>query len=90
MKPLEPGCKAMIIGGRCKENIGKVVTVGQYLGDFFQEIALLRDRDIWEVDKNILFTNGDYQKMCSGKTMQRIDGNDTKTIETKKELEIKV
>ncbi len=85
---IEPGCKAIIIGGICPENYGKIVTVGKFIGESMK----CSDNDIWEVDKPILFKSTITDKivgthyLCSEKTMQRID--DHKTTEFKcRELE---
>ncbi len=92
MSNLEPGCKAIIVGGRCKENLGKMVTVGGFIGRKILDGLPSGDSDLWEVDQPILFrTTGIVKEsmryLCSGSTMQRIDDHDTNLIESKKELE---
>lgn len=81
---LEPGCTAIIIGGVCEENIGKIVTIGKFIGEFID----CKNKDMWEVNKPILFRRVRSKEeivlyLCSDKTMQRID--DHKIQETEKE-----
>lgn len=43
---IEKGCLALVINSACPENIGKCVTVGNFLGRYEDFI----DNDLWEVD----------------------------------------
>ena len=75
---LEPGCKAIIIGGRCKENIGKIITCLNYVGTHKDKLVIFADHDLWEVDKKITFRGNSGESirelnLCSAKTTQRID-----------------
>ena len=89
MSNLEPGCLAIIIDGvnhpNHKTNIGKIVTVGSYIGF----IKGMYGKDYWEVDR-IMFTNKGrtiyYNREIN---MQRIDDHDEK-IEDKELLEMEI
>lgn len=87
MKPIENGCTAIVIGA-VPENMGLVVTVGDFIG----EKTTATPTDIWEVDKPLLWTNtngdpcGTYYE-ASEKTLFRIDDDPEESdIETKEEL----
>ena len=69
---LETGCKAIVTRGR-KSNLGKFVTVGNFIGTL---PGFLHD-DIWEVDKE-MDTNNEPNFMNSGANMQRIDDHPEK------------
>ena len=91
MSNLELGCKAMIVGGRCEENIGKIVTVGNFIGDPSCGFNTFSSKDYWEVNQKILFLTAWmkyplYEYFCSGKTLRRIDDHDTILVKSKKEL----
>ncbi len=84
---LEPGCMAMIVGGVVKSNHGMIVKVGNFIGDPLKGSVIDRDLDIWEVNKLVTFRNiragvktYNTHYMASGKTMQRIDDNETKCL----------
>ena len=51
---IEKGCLAIVIAGRCSENIGKVVRVGDFVG----QLPDSRLKDYWQVDKSMKFANG--------------------------------
>ena len=91
MSNLEPGCKAIIIKGFCNENYGKIVIVGNFIGRHPYDTGNWDVTDYWEIDQEILFMN-EYQekayfKLCSGKTMRRIDDHNTdEFFTTEKEL----
>lgn len=88
MSELEPGCKAMIITGMNIENIGKIVTVGVFIG----KINGYNGDDFWEVDREIVFhyEHGNGKGVCfvsHEKDMRRLDDHDTENyFESKKEL----
>lgn len=75
MKPIEEGCLAIIVKGaqnpKYETNIGKVVTVGKFIGDKkgFQP-------DLWEVDISIQYESGAKYNLCPEYTMERIDDED--------------
>ena len=66
---LEPGCKAIIVSGYCKSNIGKIVTCLNYIG----KTIGFGNTDLWGVDSPVLFSSGNTHYKCSAATMQRID-----------------
>ena len=73
MKPIEKGCTAMVIGS-VPENIGIVVTVGNFIG----EKPMTDPTDLWEVDKPLLWVNEIGRPIntfyeASEKTLFRID-----------------
>lgn len=83
MKPLEPGCLAIIINSRIGNN-GKVVTVGNFLG----HVKLYLGEDFWEVSPGILTDRGRISHVGHESQLMRIDdfnGDDVK--ERTKELE---
>ena len=75
MKPIEPGCLAMVIGGD-QEGVdaGKVVTVVRFIGSD----GPLGHQDLWEVDKALSWRStlgGDYlRRACPERFLIRIDG----------------
>jgi hypothetical protein len=72
---------AIIVSGVCRENYGKIVRVGNFIGTKIHESGqLFNDHDLWEVNKKIKFGWAGYYHLCSGKTMQRIDDNETKCL----------
>lgn len=86
-KKIEKGCMAIIIGGFVKSNTGKIVKVGNFIG----EKPFFGDSDLWEIDRLIDFNNPMNIKtqhaMCSEKTMQRIGDEDiTQQKETTKSI----
>ena len=66
LKPIEPGCLAMVIDKDHLENHGKIVTVGNYLGKFKtfyvelnnisppQKYGIVIGEDVWEVSEKLL------------------------------------
>lgn len=50
LKPIEPGCLAVIIGARVPENNGKVVRVIEYVGDYVQNHPLMYR---WRIDTKL-------------------------------------
>lgn len=72
MKPIEEGCTAIIVDGRVESNIGKIVTVGRFIGrkNGFEA------HDLWKINKSLLHIFGDRHFMCSEKLMERIDDTD--------------
>lgn len=75
---IEKGCMAIIVDGLCQSNIGKVVTVVNYLGD----VPYLRTNGYWEVDQLMEFTDGVYRYINRESCMKRIDDQDL-SIKTK-------
>jgi hypothetical protein len=63
MKPIEEGCRVLVIKGLV-ENIGKVCTVGKYIGEgpFILDTAGARhklySRNVWEVDQGMVVRKG--------------------------------
>lgn len=56
MKKIEKGCTAIICNGLIEENIGKIVTVGNFIGkipliEYKKGYAILEGDDWWEVNK---------------------------------------
>jgi hypothetical protein len=51
---IEKGCLAIVVAGRCSENIGKVVRVGDFVGQLPDSRLL---KDYWQVDKPMKFAN---------------------------------
>ena len=84
---IETGCLALVVGCFCKENNGKVVTVGKYIGS--HPNSMLPQN--WEVDVSIEMVNYiTFQKMPSvffidESNLLRIDGYEpTKRDEVEK------
>ena len=68
MKKIEEGCLALVVGGRVKENLGKIVRVGKFIGKYNNPDHIFMGDDWWEVDKlmimryeNSLFLNDTYK-----------------------------
>ena len=81
MKPIEKGCMAIIIDGAGeKRNVGKIVTVGSFIG----EIEGFCGNNNWNVDQPILFTGGEYKNFIQQSYLERIDDGETPI--TKKDL----
>ena len=86
LKPIETGCLAMIIKSRAG-NEGKVVTVGNFIG----EVPWYHGKNRWEIDQLVKATNdrGDM-KSCNHVRedyMMRIDGEDFSHEVFEEELE---
>lgn len=83
MSDIEAGCRDIVIGGFCEKNIGKIVTVGKFLG----KVDWAGGNDHWETDilmYGSLEGNGYSNR---GRNLQRIDDHDTENIlESEKEL----
>ncbi len=83
MKPLEPGCLAMIINSRIGNN-GKVVTVGDFLGEVKTHVGT----DFWEVSPGILTNRGRISHFGHESQLMRIDDFDGEyVLERVKKLE---
>lgn len=86
---LEPGCKAIIVGGVCKENHGKIVTCLNFIGKKHGCMG----GDLWEVDtllvrRKIISKKRDDDYVCKAQNLQRIDDDlKPETEETKEEME---
>jgi hypothetical protein len=87
---IEKGCLAIVVAGRCSENIGKVVRVGDFVG----QLPDSRLKDYWQVDKPMKFANafgvldGEryFNRECN---LMRIDNydQDVYTLEQIEQLE---
>ncbi len=76
MSKLEPGCKAIVIGGKAQENLGKIVTCIKFIGEASNttDNCYFGDKDIWEIDTPIVFLPfRNMYPLCSARTLQRID-----------------
>lgn len=81
MSRIEEGCMAIVIGGQVKENDGKIVTVGKFLG----EVDTFKKNDFWEVSKPMtveVYQFGEFKRsetynMQSESALMRIDDTDT-------------
>jgi hypothetical protein len=82
---IEKGCLAIVVNSYCPENLGKVVTVGNYIGT---EIGFLM-KDLWEVDKPMLASDGKYYFLQRENSLMRIDNydEDMYTLEQIEQLE---
>lgn len=91
---IEEDCIARVVN---KGDLGKIVTVGKFLGcpapiDTGTCFIFIRSKDIWEVDRevNLVSTNGEQitLSVCSESDLQRIDdGNLTEEeLEAEEEL----
>lgn len=69
---IEKGCLAIVVNSYCPENLGKVVTVGNFIG----AKDWLEGDDVWEVDVAQMTTSGEEvysQRECN---LLRIDSYD--------------
>lgn len=90
MKPIEPGCLAVVIGDIPEINNGKLVVVGNFIGaieDFTEE-----DGPYWEVDIPLaVVAQGDivsrYANVCAERCLLRIDGENFEHERIADELE---
>ena len=73
MSNLEPVCKAIVVNSVVVSNIGKILTVGNFLG----KLPSFPQNDLWEVDTELQFKNGEKFFLCSGSRLQRIDDHNT-------------
>ena len=85
MSEITEGCKAIVVAGVFEENIGKVVTVGNCVGDLDGFIG----GPYWEVNQLMKCNGGTYEALTREVNLQRIDDDETK-IETKQKLELEV
>ena len=79
---IKEGCMAVVTGGLVKENIGKLVTVGKYIGcideyDF---------DDYWEVDTPMEDSEGDEVYFQREVSLSKIDDIDESLAENSEEL----
>lgn len=82
---IEKGCLAIVVNSYCPENLGKVVTVGNFIG----AEDWLEGDDVWEVDVAQMTTSGEEvysQRECN---LLRIDNfdQDVYTLEQIEQLE---
>ena len=91
MNNIETGCTAIVVGGRNPKNIGKIVTVGKYLGNNPDVVGMsTKYNDYFEVDQemiplNLLGDKGEPNYIQNACNLHRID--DTKNIEKTEENE---
>lgn len=70
MGKIKTGCTAIVIDGAGnKTNIGKIVTVGVFIG----KIDGFRSDDYWEVDRPIKFTDGTFFNLIEEKYLDNIN-----------------
>jgi len=83
---IEFGCLALVINSHAEENIGKIVTVGNFVG----EIPGIQNNDLWQVDKGMRATGGVYDGQLiyfqSESYLMRIDGFKEEIKTSEKEL----
>lgn len=88
MKPIEPGCLAMIVGSEVAENNGKVVTVIECVGmrspllsnpavgyTYYIE-STSPSNPLWLVDKDIKWVSGNGDPFAPESLLMRIDGGE--------------
>jgi hypothetical protein len=76
MKPIEEGCRAVIVGSAAG-NDGIIVTIGKYIGHVNGWV----EDNYWEIDKAINSKHGTKHDFCGEKKLRRIDDEDTTTWE---------
>jgi hypothetical protein len=76
MKPIEEGCKAVIVNSAAG-NDGIVVTVGKFIGDKKEWVY----GSHWEIDKTITSRRGQRINFIAEAQLRRIDDEDTTTWE---------
>lgn len=84
LKPIEPGCLAVIIRSDAG-NEGKVVRVLKYIG----KIKGFAGADYWETDTPINSTIGEMFRLSRESCMMRIDGEDFSHEEREEAEEIR-
>ena len=97
MKPIEEGCIAVVFQSYHKENIGKVVQVGEYVGKVFVKLdakTFGTMQNQWKVSQDMACgPNKDrpevYAPYQPAKNLRRIDDGDSfeKMIERENDLE---
>ena len=85
MSNLETGCKAIVIESLCPENVGKIVTVGNFIGTIHEFPAC---NCVWEISQTVICRDGIERFMCDETSLQRIDGNDGLIEHADKEISI--
>jgi hypothetical protein len=82
---IEKGCLAIVVNSACSENLGKVVTVGEFLGD----VSPVAGNDQWVVDVPQKCTSGLTVLFQREKNLLRIDSydQDVYTLEQIEQLE---
>jgi len=82
MKPIEPGCLAMIVSCGVREDLGKTVVVGNYIGK--PNIKISNDprlHQCWEVSPPVAWIIGGSRvkrrPVCPEAALLRIDGYET-------------
>jgi hypothetical protein len=91
MKPIEPGCTAIIIG-KVRKNLGKVVKVHEFVGKLPEGVIpgiRVMAHDWWKVDRPLLIAGGNSENIMAKipyareKYMQRLDDEED-TFEAEK------
>lgn len=82
MKPIEEGCKAVIVNSRGGNN-GKIVNVGKFIGDpkISGYISPEQSRSHWEISPPLPSVSGSIGNTVSEYLLLRIDDEDTTTWE---------
>ena len=77
MGKIEKGCMAILVNCKVPSNIGKIVTVGKYIGTKSINKPGWGDfKNIWGVDQKIKFTCGGSFFFATEHSMERIDYDD--------------
>ena len=85
MKPIEEGCLAMVVNSTRPENLGKVGTVGKFLG----AVPGFRSNENWEFSTPITSMHGYSVRHFRGDWLMRIDGyEEQETKEARREHEL--
>lgn len=82
MKPIEEGCRAVIVSSIIPSNNGKIVEIGKFIGG--ENGNNFVGDDWWETDIGILTTHNRYINRVRECRLQRIDdydGNETTSWE---------
>ena len=96
MKPIEAGCKAVVINSLAGNN-GKIVDVGSYLGDvvyhditidgFYHRIAD-NGKDFWSISPSLVTTTRQLSDYAPEHNLMRIDDPDIQeSIESENGIE---
>ena len=86
MKPIEPGCLALIINAPANriQFAGKIVKVVRFIGESPAKNALPRN-DYWEVEAIDFILPDEFAPHASESVLMRIDPDDEIKSETRKE-----
>ena len=78
MKPIDPGCLAMVVN--CNQ-FGKTGTVGNFIGSSSGFLG----NDWWEFSTPLMTIHGNIVNMCSESKLRRIDGYEEEECRTQVE-----